>query len=181
MACNSKIAERREKVSEIWDSWILVTHIWGTFDLVGFKVIFGVIRCTCLKMALSQKRLAVEKHRVKCGDCNTYRGYIWPSRVQGYFRVIRCTCLKMAYISKTAGRRAKRSEIWDSGARVAHLWGIFDLVMFKVICGSFRALVSEWPVTRKRLVVHWNGVKCLDSGTVVTHITYIYGTPQLHR
>ena len=32
-ACISKTAGRRAKGSEIWDSWILVIHIWGTFDL----------------------------------------------------------------------------------------------------------------------------------------------------
>ena len=41
MTCNSKMAGRRAKWSEIWDSVTLVRHIWGTFDLVGFKVILG--------------------------------------------------------------------------------------------------------------------------------------------
>ncbi len=27
---------------------------------------------------------------------------------------------------------------------VTHIWGIFDLVMFKVSFGSFSALVSKW-------------------------------------
>ncbi len=39
MACNSKMAGCRAKQSEFWDLWILVTHIRGKFDLVGFKVI----------------------------------------------------------------------------------------------------------------------------------------------
>ncbi len=59
----------------------------------------------------------------------------------------------MCEILKTAGRRAKRSEIWDSGTLLTHMWCTFDLVMFKVILGSFSALVSEWRVTLKRLVV----------------------------
>ena len=43
----------------IYDSWILVEHIWVTFNLVMFKII-EVIWCTCLKMAgSSQKWLAV--------------------------------------------------------------------------------------------------------------------------
>ncbi len=29
----------RKKRSEIWSSWILLCHIWGTFDLVSFNVI----------------------------------------------------------------------------------------------------------------------------------------------
>ncbi len=60
--------------------WILVEHIWGTFDetavcrakrttifdsrnqyirgifdLVAFKVILGFIECTCLKIAINMK------------------------------------------------------------------------------------------------------------------------------
>ncbi len=41
MACISKRAGSRVNWSEIWDSWTLVTHLWGTFDLVGFKVNLG--------------------------------------------------------------------------------------------------------------------------------------------
>ncbi len=44
-------------------------------------------------------------------------------------------------------------EIWDSWILVIHIWGTFDLVVVKVILGSFSALVSEWPVTQNRLVV----------------------------
>ncbi len=47
----SKRAGCREKRTEIWESWILVTHIWATFDLVGFKDILGSFWCMCLKMA----------------------------------------------------------------------------------------------------------------------------------
>ncbi len=36
-----KTAGHRAKRTEIWDSWILVTHIRGTVDLVGFKVNLG--------------------------------------------------------------------------------------------------------------------------------------------
>ncbi len=51
MVSISKTVGRRAKFSAIWDSWILVTHIWGTFDLAGSKRHFMVIRCTCLKIA----------------------------------------------------------------------------------------------------------------------------------
>ncbi len=43
-----------------------------------------------------------------------------------------------------AGCRAKRTEIWDSGILVTHIWSTFDLVVFNVILGSFGALVSKW-------------------------------------
>ncbi len=49
--------------------------------------------------------------------------------------------------------RARRSEIWDSGTLVTHMWCTFDFVVFKVILGSFGVLVSKWPVSRKRLAV----------------------------
>ena len=57
------------KQSEIWDSDTPVTHIWSTFDLVVFKIIFGgwgvgvgsVFQCTCLKMTYNSKHLPVEQ------------------------------------------------------------------------------------------------------------------------
>ncbi len=51
-------------------SKVLMQHIWSTFDLLVFKVIWGVIRCTCLKMACSSKAAG---HRVK-------RSEIWDWR-----------------------------------------------------------------------------------------------------
>ena len=39
-------------------------------------------------------------------------------------------------------RRAKRTEIWDSGGS-CHMGGTFDLLVLKVILGSFSALVSH--------------------------------------
>ncbi len=44
----------------------------------------------------------------------------------------------MACNSKTAGHRAKRGEICDSGIVVlhVHVWGVFDLLVFKVIWGN---------------------------------------------
>ncbi len=61
--------------------------------------------------------------------------------------------LKMVCNSKTAGRRAKRGEIWVLGVLVNHIVGTLDLVVLKVILGLFGAIVSKWPVTRKRLAV----------------------------
>ncbi len=45
-AYSSKTAVRRAKRSKIWDSGLVVTCIWGTFDLLVFNTIshFGVIR-----------------------------------------------------------------------------------------------------------------------------------------
>ena len=41
-----KTSNRRANLSEIWDSRVVVQHIWGTFGLVAFKVIlrsFGAL------------------------------------------------------------------------------------------------------------------------------------------
>ncbi len=65
----------------------------------------------------------------------------------------------MACNSKMAGRRAIRSEIWESGVIVTRIWGTFDLLVFKVILGSFGAFVSKWPVTQKRLAIEPTGMK----------------------
>ena len=35
------MANHRAKMSESWDSEVIVEHIWGTFDLISFKVIWG--------------------------------------------------------------------------------------------------------------------------------------------
>ena len=65
---------------------------------------------------------------------------------------------KKCFIMQTAGRRAKRTKIWDSGTLVTHMWCTFDLVVFKFSLRSFGARVSKRPVTPKRLVVERNGV-----------------------
>ncbi len=46
---------------------------------------------------------------------------------------------KTPIILKTSGRRAKRSEIWDSWIIFLHIWGTFDLLAFSHF-GSFGAL-----------------------------------------
>ena len=58
--------------------------------------------------------------------------------------------LKMACSSKTAGCRATRAPSSTSKTRVR------NLSVFKVILGSFDALVSKWPVTQKGLPVEQN-------------------------
>ena len=59
----------------------------------------------------------------------------------------------MCDILKMAGRGPKRSEISDSRILVTHIMSTFALVMFKVILGSFGAVVLKWAVSQKRLVV----------------------------
>lgn len=48
---------------------------------------------------------------------------------------------------------------------VEHALGTFDLVLFKVILESLRALVTKLPVTLKPLFIEQNGVIFGTSGT----------------
>ncbi len=41
--------------------------------------------------------------------------------------------LKMANILEMVNRRAKRSGIWESWVLVEYIWGVLDLIVFKVI------------------------------------------------
>ena len=67
--------------------------------------------------------------------------------------VLWCTCLKMTLSWKwlvVDGNELKfGTEVLKFGRLVTHTWGTFDLAVFKVIFGSFCALVSKWPVTLK--------------------------------
>ncbi len=45
-------------------------------------------------------------------------------------------------ISKTVDRRAKRTQIWDSGYHSAHMWGTFDARFLEFGLGSFGALCT---------------------------------------
>ena len=54
----------------------------------------------------------------------------------------------MANILETANRRAKWREIWYSGVVVTYILAAFDLLVLKVIFGSFGTLVSKWHVTQ---------------------------------
>ena len=50
----------RPKRIKLWDSGILVTHIWCTFDLVVFKVILRSFGECVSKWSVTPKRLVVE-------------------------------------------------------------------------------------------------------------------------
>ena len=59
---------------------------------------------------------------------------------------------------------------------VKHIWSIFDLVVFDVISRSFGALLSKWLVTRQRVTIERNRLKCLIQGFIVVNIwgTFVY-------
>ncbi len=65
MVCHSKRAGCRAKWSENRDSGNLLTHIWGTFDLVVFIVIWGsfgalVSKCNSKTAVIEQKSVMWE-------------------------------------------------------------------------------------------------------------------------
>ncbi len=77
MACISKTLGPREKQSEIWDSWILVIHTLGTFDLVRFKVILWSFSSPFPKMASSSKMAGCGVRRTEIWDPRILVTYIW--------------------------------------------------------------------------------------------------------
>ncbi len=69
----------------------------------------------------------------------------------------------MASNSKTGDRRGVKFVTRE----YLYKWDTFDLLVFKVILGSFCAPVSNRPITRKRLAVEQTGVKFGFRGWVV--------------
>ncbi len=51
--------------------------------------------------------------------------------------------------------------------------GTIGLSVFKVISGSFGALVSIWPVTRQKLAVEQNGVQFEARGSFYIYMGYL--------
>ncbi len=88
MACLSKTAGLRAKLSEIWDSETLVTHIWITFDLVGFNVILGSLGALFSKWPVSRKRLVVEQNGSEVWDSGSVVIHIWGTFDLIVFKVI---------------------------------------------------------------------------------------------
>ncbi len=109
MACISKTVDRRAIQSEIWDSWVLVTHIWGIYDLVVFKVILGSFGAIVSKWPVCRKWLVVVVFKVILGSFGSFVSK-WP------------VCRKWLVVV------AKRSQIWDSWSLLTHIWGSFDHV-----------------------------------------------------
>ena len=59
------------------------------------------------------------------------------------------------------------------GVAVICIWSTFDLLVLKVILGSFCALVSEWLVTRKTFGCR---VKWSETRASLVVVTCIWGT-----
>ncbi len=55
---------------------------------------------------------------------------------------------------------------------ICYIWATFEPVVFKVILGSFGALFSKWPVTRKRTLVERNS----EISASLILVTHVWGT-----
>ena len=69
-------------------------------------------------------------------------GDLCSRSIQCHLEGIRCTCLKMACNSTMTHCRVNRIELRDFRVLVEHILGTFDLLMFKIILGSFWALIK---------------------------------------
>ncbi len=58
----------------------------------------------------------------------------------------------------------ERSDIWEPEVLVEHIRDTFDPMVFKVILGSFGALVSSWPLIRKLMGVQREEMKICTRG-----------------
>ncbi len=58
-------------------------------------------------------------------------------------------------------------KLATQGVPTKYIWGKFELVVFKVILGSFSALVSKWHATLKQLVIEQNRLKFRTPGVLV--------------
>ncbi len=113
------------KLTEIWDSGILVTHIhvWCTLNSVLFNVIWGHLMCTCLTLSWNSKRAGRTAKRTEIRDSEKLVTHIVHviGSVQYHLGVIRCTCLKGVYSLTPASRRASVVEIWGSKTLVQQI------------------------------------------------------------
>ncbi len=63
---------------------------------------------------------------------------------------------KLVNILEVAIRKTKRSQIWDSGLLLEHIWGTFDLAAINVIWESFGDLTifRKWAFQKVLLLPH---------------------------
>ena len=104
--------------------------------------------------------------------------YLWPCRIQG-LGVIQCTILKMSCISKMAGRRAERTEIWDSGTLIASMTYMVYLLLpcgVQGHVGVIRCTCLKMACNSKTAVrrVKWSDLMIWHySNTYMGHLSYI--------
>ncbi len=80
----------------------------------GVQGHFGVIQCTCVKMACSSKKLSETDWNLGLrGTCNIYMGYLWPFSVQSHLGVkmpVSRKCLALGENETSANRSSRASR-----------------------------------------------------------------------
>ncbi len=84
IVCISKMADHRARQTKIWDSRILLTHIWGTYDLLVCKGILGSFGAH-VKMACNWKRLPIEQTHWNLGMEDTSVTYGVPLCIECWY------------------------------------------------------------------------------------------------
>ncbi len=163
MTDNSKTAGCRVKLEWTLGLWankrnIYMGYLDWPFSVQGH---FGVIRCTCLKLACKSKMGVCRAKLIEIS-----KSWVWCYIYIGYldFLVLKVTLVILIsnwpVTRKWLAVEQNGLNLWLGGAVVWLLiWDSFDLLVLKVILGSFSALVAKWPITWKRLAVEQNGVK----------------------
>ncbi len=78
-----------ENAVKFWESEVVVViRIWGTFDLLVFKVIWGSFNALVSKWPVTRKWLAVDRKGVEIWDPVVIVTYIWGTFDLLVFRVI---------------------------------------------------------------------------------------------
>ena len=89
MASNLKMAGRRTKGIEVWDSGMLGNCILGTSDLLVCKVILGSFgECTFLEMACNLKMAARRAKRIEVWDSGAVVVTTWDNFDLVVFNII---------------------------------------------------------------------------------------------
>ncbi len=162
---------------------VVVTFIWGTVELLVFRVTLESFSALVSNLPVSLKRISLLKTRCSWDSwvlaqillphdayykdlhslVSIYREQFWIS--------LNCGVIYHSYRDVLfLGGQGSRCLIWFPkfprlfSENFLNIWyvGNFDLLEFKVILGSYCALDSKWPVTRKRPDAERKGVK---SGT----------------
>ncbi len=139
MACNWKTANRREKLGEIWDlyMWVVVTCIWGTIDLLVFRVVWGLFSNSNLnkltnKLFILVVWISIEKSNIE-------RSLTFPEgRV---FNVPLGQCLGVRYFTCTL-------TTWSMGYLICPKGRISDLPPGQGVWPAPRAGSLIWPEGR---------------------------------
>ncbi len=121
-AHDSKTPDRRVIQIEIWDSGLLEQY---TFDLLVFNVILGSFIALVTKQPAAQKRLALERKRLKFGMGVLMENMWvpWTLECSRWFWSHLVHVLKWALTPK----HSKKNEIWESWLLKHICWNIYGV------------------------------------------------------